>query len=145
MQYNMIDVKNYLENISYSLLEFYLVNFPIKLHHLCRFHEFLLKSAPHSLPVFSLSADQHFRLSSVRFNRKHVPSVCTLAASWRYMVISYIKKRDTKSLLTEWAVRTLRLSYLCMLSMVWPPVSEGNFPPSCRAPPASKVRQCAPT
>lgn len=55
------------------------------------------------------------------------------------------KKREIKSLLTEWVVRTLRLSCLCMLSMVWPPVSEGNFPPFCRAPPTSKVRQCAPT
>lgn len=43
-----------------GLSEPYLIYFAIKLHNLCRLHEFLLKSAPHSLPVFPLPTNQQF-------------------------------------------------------------------------------------
>ena len=38
----------------------YLVYFAIKFDHFCRLHEFLLKSAPHPLPVFPFPGNESF-------------------------------------------------------------------------------------
>ena len=64
--------------------------------------------------------------------------------TWIRQITDTFIYEEIKSVLTEWAVRTPRLSDLCMLSRVWSPVSAGTCPPSCKATPAGKVSRCSP-
>lgn len=48
--------------VNFYVTDSYLVYFAVEFHHFCRFHEFMLKGAPHSLPVLSFPAKQQFQL-----------------------------------------------------------------------------------
>lgn len=83
---------SFITTTNFIWFQAYLVDFAIKLHHLGRFHEFLLKRAPYSLPVFPLSAKQQPGLSAHPGKSSSCASSCASRTSDGHFLYEWRKK-----------------------------------------------------